>query len=194
MQAPSQAILKALTRYGLLLKQDKRLPSVVTMLTGAPLTSSWWSHPDAHRIFRVLCGLADHPDVLVAKLLYRKDTFVHRSLWPALLGAVGANERWQRQRLSQPAKRLLARVHRQRTPVTSGGTATGELLARLLVHAEEVHTVAGRHQIAARSWQRWAADAGVEPMSPPHQARATLEAAAAGLGAPRAALPWPLPR
>ncbi len=59
-----KSVLAALKRGGLLLKQDKRLPSVVGVLTGESLSTSWWSHPDAHRIFAVLEKLADHPDVL----------------------------------------------------------------------------------------------------------------------------------
>src|SRR5690242_21492457 len=102
IEAGMSTVLAALARHGLLLKQDKRLPSAVTLLAGEPLASSWWSHPQGRLIFRVLTALADHPDVLVTKLLDGKDTFVHRPLWPALLAAAGAGESWQTRDLSSP--------------------------------------------------------------------------------------------
>jgi hypothetical protein len=89
---PSDVILAALAENRLLLKQDKGAPNVVGILTGESLRTSWWSHPKAHLIFSVLSELAEHPDVLFAKLLYRKDTLVHRSLWPAVLAVGRARE------------------------------------------------------------------------------------------------------
>jgi hypothetical protein len=80
---PSERVLDALVRHGLLLKQDKAVPSVVGIITRESLRTSWWSHPQAHLIFSVLSELADHPDVLNTKLLYRKDTLIHRALWPS---------------------------------------------------------------------------------------------------------------
>ena len=71
--------MDALVQNGLLLKQDKSLPSVVGIFTGETVSGSWWSHPRAHEIFAVLNELTDHSDVLVTKLLYRKDTLVHRA-------------------------------------------------------------------------------------------------------------------
>src|SRR2546423_8801307 len=82
---PAAAVLAALSQHGLLLKQDKELPNVVTILTGEKLSTSWWSHPKGKLIFRVLSELADHPDVIVTKLLAGTDTLVHRRLWPALV-------------------------------------------------------------------------------------------------------------
>lgn len=106
---PVSRVLAALVEKGLLLKQDKTLPSVVGILTGESLRTSWWSHPKARLIFSVLSELADHPDVLFTKLLHRKDTLVHRSLWPAVLAVGRGRERWQLQGLSSEAGRLLAR-------------------------------------------------------------------------------------
>ena len=61
-------VLTALAGHGLLLKQDKQLPSVVGIVTGESLSMSWWSHPNADVIFSVLSDLAEHPDVACAKL------------------------------------------------------------------------------------------------------------------------------
>ena len=183
-------VLCALARCGLLLKQDKRLPSVVTLLAGEPLATSWWSHPQSHRIFRILCELADHPDVLVTKLLLGKDTLVHRTLWPAFLTVATAGERWQLHGLSPAARDLLRKVTRAAQPVAAAGQSVKELLARLLVHAAEVHTASGAHELALASWAGWAQRTGAEPLGSLTSARAALETAARSLGAPLAALPW----
>jgi hypothetical protein len=188
--APTTEVLTALARFGLLLKQDKRLPSVVTILAGEPLSTSWWSHPKNHLIFHVLSELADHPDVLFTKLLFAKDTLVHRSLWPAFLSVATSREPWQMDHLSTAARRLLRRTMQAKTPVTSAGVPIKELVSRLLVHAVEVHTVGGRHQVAVDSWSSWAAHVGVAPLRSLVQAREELEAASRGLDAPLSALPW----
>ena len=65
----SQRVLAALKRYGLLLQTDARLPNVCALVTGAPVSGSWWAHPGSHDIFRVSCDLAEHRDVLVIKLV-----------------------------------------------------------------------------------------------------------------------------
>src|SRR6266511_3379685 len=124
---PADPVLAVLTANGLLLKQDKTLPNVVGILTGESLRTSWWSHPKAHLIFAVLSELADHPDVLFTKLLHRKDTLVHRSLWPAVLAMGSARDQWQLQGLSGEAKRLLERLDRGGSPVRAVGAPVKEL-------------------------------------------------------------------
>jgi hypothetical protein len=183
-------VLAALERSGLLLKQDKQLPSVVTLLAGESLSSSWWSHPDSRSMFRVLSDLSDHPDVLVSKLLLAKDTFVHRNLWPAFLAVASAREPWQMAGISGQARRLLTRIDDAAAPVRSAGVAAKELIARLIVHASEFHTDEGRHEIALQSWSAWRAQADVAPLDSVDDARGVLEDASGNLGAPPAALPW----
>lgn len=183
-------VLRSLERSGLLLKQDKQLPSVVTLLAGGPLSSSWWSHPESRLMFRVLSALADHPDVLVTKLILAKDTFVQRRLWPAFVAVVTAREPWQVSGLPAEARRLLARTDSTPAAVQSSGAATRELVARLLVHATEVHTDAGHHETAVQSWSAWRAQAGVAPLDSVDEARRVLEQASGRLGAPPDALPW----
>ena len=186
----SPEVLAALERSGLLLKQDKQLPSVVTLLAGAPLSSSWWSHPDSRSMFRVLSELSHHPDVLLTKLLLAKDTFVHRRLWPALLAVASARDPWQVTGLSRPARRLLARIDSAAAPVRSAGAPAKELIARLLVHASEFHTDEGRHEIALQSWSSWGVQAGAVVLDSVDDARGVLEEASGRLGAPPTALPW----
>ena len=111
MVKETKIVLDALSKSGLLLKQDKVVPSVVTLVTGETLRSSWWSHPKGRLIFAVLAELAEHPDVLFVKLLSEKDTLVHRRLWPALLAVVTAGEAWQRRGLSAAGRKLLASVN-----------------------------------------------------------------------------------
>lgn len=193
IEAATDAVLTQMARYGLLLKQDKRLPSAITLLAGAPLATSWWSHPRGRLFFRVLAALADHPDVLLTKLLHGKDTFIHRSLWPDLLTVTCAGEPWQSAGLSPASRRLLQCVQQASTPLRASGTAARELQSRLLVHALEVHTESGRHAMALQPWPAWAAQRGVLPVRSPARARAKLEAASRALGAAPAALPWPRP-
>ena len=187
------AVLAQLARYGLLLKQDKQLPSAITVLAGGALATSWWSHPQGRLFFRVLAALADHPDVLLTKLLQGKDTFVHRSLWPELLTIANAGEAWQSAGLPPAARRLLQRVREAPTPLRASGTAARQLQSRLLVQALDVHTESGRHALALQPWPAWATENGVAPARSVARARARIEAASRALGATPAALPWPPP-
>jgi hypothetical protein len=188
--AATPEVLSDLSRFGLLLKQDKCLPSVVTILLGEPLATSWWSHPEGRRIFRVLREIGDHPDVLLTKLLRGKDTLVHRSLWPAFLAVATSGEPWQTQRLSAAARQLLRQTQRAKAPVTSVGAPVRELASRLLVHTAEVHTPGGAHRVTIDAWSSWAAGTGIAPLPSLPGARQRLEAACRALGAPLAALPW----
>ncbi|PYV14247.1 MAG: hypothetical protein DMG21_18825 [Acidobacteria bacterium] len=188
---PVSRVLTALAGNGLLLKQDKALPNVVGILTGESLRTSWWSHPKAHLIFAVLSELADHPDVLFTKLLHHKDTLVHRSLWPAVLAVGTARDQWQLQGLSGEAKRLLERLGRGGGPVRAVGAPVKELETRLLVTTREIHTASGRHEMALESWHAWSRRVGCSASQSVPRARKALEEAAATLGAPLKALPWP---
>ena len=188
---PADPVLVALAANGLLLTQDKALPNVVGILTGESLRTSWWSHPKAHLIFSVLSELADHPDVLVTKLLYRKDTLVHRSLWPAVLAVGSARGQWQVQELSGDAKRLLQRLDREEGSVRATGAPVRELEARLLATAQQIHTASGRHEMVLESWRAWSRRVGCSAIQSVPRARKALEEASVTLGAPLKALPWP---
>jgi hypothetical protein len=93
--ATAAGVWQVLTRARLLLLQDRCLPSVMTLLAGEPLQTSWWSHPGSRRLFRILGELTAHPDVILTQLVLGQDTFVHRELWPALLAVVRVRARWQ---------------------------------------------------------------------------------------------------
>lgn len=190
MPTPTQEIVSSLKHFGLLLKQDKNLPNVVTLLTGQALSTSWWSHPKAGLIFSVLSELADHPDVLFTKLLHRKDTLVDRSLWADFLTVATAGEQWQWRGLSSRARSLFEAAMTAGGPLRSSGPTVKELTSRLLVHSVEVHTESGRHEMALEPWSVWAARSRTAPKGSVVQARKALEGACQGLGAPIEALPW----
>ncbi len=182
-------VLASLADNRLLLKQDKDLPSVVGLITGESLRTSWWSHPKGRLIFAVLSELADHPDVLFIKLLLRKDTLVHRSLWPAVLAVGRARARWQLSGLSREAKRLLERVDGGES-VRASGAPVKELERRLLATTQQVHTASGRHEIALESWEAWSRRVRCRAAASVPRAKKTLEEAVVALGAPPQALPW----
>ena len=122
--------LAALRHHGLLLKSDPKLPSVTTLVAGAPVRGSWWAHPAAHAIFRAIETLADRPDVLLIKLIAGKDTFVDRRLWPEILAIATSSAAWQWKGASADAHRLHKEVERRGVVEASGGAA-GELEKRL---------------------------------------------------------------
>ena len=183
-------VFAALARNGLLLKQDKSIPNVVGIITGESLRTSWWSHPKSHLIFSVLTRLADDPRVLFAKLLDRKDTLIHSSLWPALLAVGSSREQWQLEGLSTTAANLLQRIDRGRTGIPATGPVAKELQVRLLGTAREVHTDSGRHELLFESWTAWSRRVGCTPLKSSTDGHRVLEQAAAGIGAAPQALPW----
>jgi hypothetical protein len=189
----SKRVLGELSLRGLLLIQDKALPSVVGLVTGEALRGSWWAHPKGKLIFSVLSELVEHPDVIVAKLLAGKETLVHRDLWSAFLPVVGSADTWQLRGLSAPARTLLDRVKREGQVEASGANAK-ELAIRLLVNTSQEHTVAGKHVRRLESWKVWASRVKCRPASSLPAARQAIEKAAVAMGAPLAALPWHGPR
>jgi len=194
VQAATADVLTALARTGLLLQQDKHALNVVTLVTGETLRTSWWSHPKAQLIFAVLSRLDDHADVLPSKLLGGKVTFVHRSLWPALLAVASPDENtaepWQTAGLSTPARRLLESINEAEHPIRHSGAVVKLLESRLLVHAHEIHTESGKHEIVLQPWSMWAKAARVKPLRSVAAAKQQLEEAAQAIGAAASALPW----
>jgi hypothetical protein len=182
-------LLTHLARDGLLLQQDKKLPSVVGLVAGGAIATSWWNHPKAHYIFQSLGQLLDHPDVLVTRLIGGKVTYLHRTLWPAFLAVATSGEEWQYQGLSADARKLLRAVQAGDEARATGEPAR-ELQQRLLVYAEEVHTEAGRHVMLILRWSTVLRRAGSLPQLDAAQARQELEHAAETIGARRTCLPW----
>lgn len=185
----TRQILEELERRGLLLLQDKRLPSVVSLFTGETLKGSWWAHPRSHEIFRLLTELGKHPDVLFCKLVAGKVTLVHRRLWPALFAVGTSQEPWQTLGLTRRAATLWKRVEKSGSVVASG-TPVKELERRLLAFAREEHTESGAHRMLVTSWSRSIKTARRAPRLTPKKGRNRLEQAVLALGAPLSSLPW----
>ena len=108
-----------------------------------------------------MTALAAHPDVLVVKLVSRKDTFIHRALWPAMLAVGMARDAWQTQGLDRQSRALLAAVDESGEHQARGRIAL-LLEQRLLVRGEQVHTDACSHAKILTSWKQWARRAGVK--------------------------------
>ncbi len=189
-----------LKECGLLLLTDKHLPSVTGLVAGGPIRGSWWGHPKGHTIYAASLALEDHHEVVVARLISGKVTYVHRSLWVPLLSVATAREPWQLGGLSTGAHRLLRRVSGEGR--VGGGAARGvpgglvrELELRLLLHTEEVHMVAGAHGKVVETWETWARRRGLHwEALPPPEARRRLEEVVASLNdryGGKGTLPWP---
>lgn len=190
LQPAAKEVLAALEQNGLLLQQDKLLPNVVTLVAGESVAGSWWSHPKGRLIFAVLSELADHPDVLLVKLVNAKVTLVHRRLWPALLAAASKGDPWQLRGLSRAAARLLSTVNESSEPVAVSGAAVKQLETRLLVHTEQVHSESGRHVLLTQTWTAWARQKKVKPAKSTAAGRLEIERAVERLGGEAAVLPW----
>ena len=189
----------ALERHGLLLFSDPALPSLVGLIVGEPLRSSWWGHPRGHTIYAAMNRLDDDPDVLSTKLVAGKVTYVHRRLWSAILAVGTARDAWQMDSLSVGERWLLREVDTEGElatdgvvvpPEARGGSKARvadfarELERRLLVHATEIHTPSGAHAKVLQTWQRWAHGVGLQASSlSSAKGRQELEAASESLAA-----------
>jgi hypothetical protein len=198
-------VWRKLECYGLLLLADPKLPSVAGLIAGETLRGSWWGHPRGKEIYAVSEELASRPDVLLAKLVSRKVTFVHRALWPSLYSVACSHETWQMGSLMPATRALFARIESEgelrsdqldKGPKRETAKNLLELEWRLLVHTKSVHTEAGSHAKAVESWRHWHARVGLlEPILEVGRARKLLEDRAAALsGASKgsARLPWML--
>ena len=182
-------LLAQLHSAGIMLQHDTVLLSLTTLVATAPVTGSWWSHPRANQIYALLNALAAHPDVLVVKLVRGKATFLHRRLWPALLGVACAREDWQFATLSEQARALYAAVEQQGV-LRATGAVPKELERRLLVASSQRHTERGHHELQLASWRLWAAQVGCAPGIGASLGRKQLEHALQTIGGSTAMLPW----
>jgi hypothetical protein len=201
-----QGLLAVLEHDGVLLLSDAVLPSIASLVAGGRLRGSWWGHPRGGEIYRLLNQVADDDDVLMAKLIAGKVTFVHRRLWPAIVAVGQAREAWQMDKLSPSALVLLGmldetgRLAWDDVPPflpPAGGAARDtvrEVERRLLVHTAEVHTESGAHARNLQTWPAWAACKGLTPPFPDAaEARAQVDALVSGLNeryGAAARLPW----
>jgi len=155
----AQDALKLLRRERVLTLTPAGRPRSLVGEIAGEVRGSWWGHPDGKLIYSIATHLEDSPEVLGAKLVNGKVSFVHRGLWPQLVRVV-LDAGWRRRassRLPAPARQLLAAVERAGTLRPEGrAPARRELEERALVLASSEHTESGRHAVLLRSWEDWA--------------------------------------
>lgn len=61
------------------------VPSLVEAVAGGPVRGSWWGHPSGKDIYACAVAFEASDEVLCAKLVEGKVSFVHRALWAPLL-------------------------------------------------------------------------------------------------------------
>jgi hypothetical protein len=195
MSSESAPVLASLKEHGLLLQTDANLPNVCALVAGVPVHGSWWAHPRSHEIFRVNCELAEHPDVLVSKLISGKITYLHRACWPVVIAIGRARDLWQLERLSGDARNLLRDVDRESIQTDRRvSKPASELETNLLVYSEQFHTEAGAHARRLESWDHWSRRTGfIGEQITLARAKLTLEDVVASLNQRfkgRGRLPW----
>ncbi|GAC1348764.1 MAG: hypothetical protein NVSMB27_17830 [Ktedonobacteraceae bacterium] len=170
--AAFQQEFEALQRDGLLLESDSQLPSVASIIAGEAIRGSWWGHPQGNFIYQVANKLCVHPDILVTKLISGKITYVHRQLWPAIIGIGTSGEPWQLQDLSEAAQWLLDKVTQEHSVTTDQlqlfssykpralADAARELEKKLIIYSESFHSMTGAHYKRLETWARWISRVG----------------------------------
>lgn len=192
-------VLKELEREGLLPFTDPKLKSIAGIVAGEPIRGSWWSHEKGCTIFAVCESLSEHPDLLIAPLVSGKLTWIHKSLWPAVIAVATERAPWQTQGLTALARSVLLQVSRADSVRTdrlpkAEATTSKILEMRLLIHGGQVHTEKGAHARVLESWENWALRVGFnEKLPDPAGARALLAEKVAGLNSrygTSARVPW----
>src|SRR5262245_35225480 len=88
------------------------LRSLVGEVAGGPVRGSWGGHPRGALRYDLANVLHNSRQVVAARLAQGKATFIHKSLWPALLRIV-TDEPWRRaslRRFDAPEKKVLSVV------------------------------------------------------------------------------------
>ena len=147
---------------------DPKLPSLVSIVVGEPISGSWWGHAKGKEIFDLASKLDDDTDIVTAKLVSGKVTFVHRKLFSHLYAIGISEEDWQLDGLSHEAEKLLHIVTEQRVVETHNlpeeilwkigkpAKTCDELEKRLLICTGELHTETGAHAKRMWCWEEWA--------------------------------------
>ena len=163
---------ETLARIGLLFEHDRVHPSFTGLAAGEPIAGSWWSHALAHPIYDAIQAFCERPDVLWAKLVNGKVTYVHRRLWPAFFAVACSKGAERNAGLPDLARTLLELVEQKGSvrmdelgagglaPARELSAALKKLEARLLVRADSVHTDSGAHAKVAQSWSYVCAERG----------------------------------
>ena len=140
--------------------------SLVSEVAGGPVRGSWWGHPKGSLMYDLANVLHNSKEIVAARLVEGKVTFIHKSLWPALFRVV-ADREWRRSSLRRfgPAeKRILSAVEskgRVEAERLSGDVkrikkATDRLAQGMALLTANVHTEKGSHATILTSWSAWA--------------------------------------
>ena len=157
ISTPRQA-LEFVRTHGVVTMTASSRPSLVEAIAGGPVKGSWWGHPKGNVIFRLAEFLHDSPEIISAKLLGGKVTFVHEMLWPALARVV-TDRAWRLsvgRGISNEARELMRVVERRGTLRLDQNPMKGrkELENSLLVHGGSMHTEKGSHAAVLTAWKR----------------------------------------
>jgi hypothetical protein len=82
---PEEAVAFIRAHGVVLMSARGPVPSLAQAIAGSPIRGSWWAHPKAHEIFRILEAVSDCRDILACRLIDGKVTYIHRRIWPALV-------------------------------------------------------------------------------------------------------------
>jgi hypothetical protein len=196
IRTPKQAIAFVKRHKVVPMTPSGDLASFVVAVAGGPLRGSWWGHPKGALIYDLANALHDSPEVCSVRLVDGKNTFVHRSLWPALYRIV-TDASWRRSRtrdLTTLERRLLHAVgksgrlrldlwaRRRKLEMKLLKKTKDRLTERLLAESFNVHTETGNHATVLSCWESWA-DTGVKRAAKAlslEEARTILEAACRG--------------
>ena len=156
-----EMVFHELKTNGFLMLLDSSLPSIVGIIAGETFKGSWWGHPKGNEIFNCSSDIDDHKDVLSAKLINDKVTFIHQSLWPAFFGIVAERQTWQTKLLSPAAKKILKKSDKSALQTKDisdmepkeRSAVIAELEKKLLVHSRQIHTESGKHERVLQSWE-----------------------------------------
>jgi hypothetical protein len=140
--------------------------SLVAEIAGGPVRGSWWGHPKGSLMYELANGLHDSREVVAAKWIDGKVTFVHRSLWPALYRVATSPDR-DLGKFDALERRILAAVEKsgemEADRLLPPGTdrrrfkkAIERLAQRMALLTGNVHTEKGSHATILMSWRRWA--------------------------------------
>jgi hypothetical protein len=149
------------------------LRSLVVEVAGGPVKGSWWSHPRGDVIFALATALEESGEVLTAKIIDGKVTFIAQRLWPSLLRIVEdpARRAERTTKLGEDARKLLGLVERggelrvdhlsKDDPAASKKAREG-LEKSALVHSAQIHSDRGKHVTVLSRWDRWASASLIE--------------------------------
>lgn len=142
---------------------------LVDLVAGEAVSGHWWGHPAGKQIFHIVSALEDHPDVLAARVLDGRMTFVDRHLFAPLYRVVTDPE-WRKEgirTLHGPGKKLLETMPSTSTRLEALALSLGldkkavprakeELEKSLLVRVWSARTEDGKHTAFLGPWSAWA--------------------------------------